>query len=344
MKNLKYAVGIDVSKDDFKVCLSVIEENFNFKIKASNTFKNNPKAIKDFWIWVEKHHKEKTVPLHFLMEATGMYHEQIAWYLHQKSQIIHVILANKSKYYLKSLGIKSKNDKMDAQGLSQMCAEKSMEVWKPVSKNIYVLRSLTRLHEDIQIQKNGFRNRLEALEHSMYDLKDAIKSINKLIGELDSQLEVLSNKIKDAIESDDILKEKYRYVSSIKGIGLMAFAVVVAETDGFALIENQRQLTSYAGYDIVENQSGKRSGRTRISKKGNTHIRRILHLPAFNVVKYETTFKEFYQRVYDRSGIKMKAYVAVQRKLLCIMYTLWNKQVIFEPDMNKKMLLSEVNV
>jgi transposase len=233
---------------------------------------------------------------------------------------------------------------MDAQGLSQMCAEKSMEVWKPVSKNIYVLRSLTRLHEDIQIQKNGFRNRLEALEHSMYDLKDAIKSINKLIGELDSQLEVLSNKIKDAIESDDILKEKYRYVSSIKGIGLMAFAVVVAETDGFALIENQRQLTSYAGYDIVENQSGKRSGRTRISKKGNTHIRRILHLPAFNVVKYETTFKEFYQRVYDRSGIKMKAYVAVQRKLLCIMYTLWNKQVIFEPDMNKKMLLSEVNV
>ena len=53
---------------------------------------------------------------------------------------------------------------------------------------------------------------------------------------------------------------------------------------GFA---NQRQLVSYAagppgGYDVVENQSGNRSGKTRISKKGNSRIRRILHLPAFN--------------------------------------------------------------
>ena len=122
----------------------------------------------------------------------------------------------------------------------------------------------------------------------------------------------------------------------------MAFAVVVAETDGFALIENQRQLTSYAGYDIVENQSGKRKGRARISKKGNSHIRRVLHMPAFNAVKYEETFKELYDRVYNRSGIKMKAYVAVQRKLLCMMYTLWKKDQMFKPNY-KKMELSEVD-
>ncbi len=105
----------------------------------------------------------------------------------------------------------------------------------------------------------------------------------------------------------------------------MTFAVVVSETNGFALITNSRQLSSYAGYDIVENQSGTRTGKTRISKKGNAHIRRVLNLPAFTVVKYEPYFTAFYERIYSNTGLKKKAYTAVQRKLLCLMYCLWKK-------------------
>lgn len=70
----------------------------------------------------------------------------------------------------------------------------------------------------------------------------------------------------------------------------MSVVTVIAETNGFALIKNQRQLVSYAGYDVVENQSGKRAGKTKISKKGNSHIRRILHMPALNAVRYEVLF------------------------------------------------------
>lgn len=341
MKTLKYSVGIDVSKDDFKVYISTINEQFQIKIKASTAFKNTVQGLKGFMVWVKKHHKETDVPLHFLMEATGIYHENIAWYLYQQEQNVHVVLANKAKRYLQSLGLKSKNDKMDAQGLAQMCAEKSHDKWQPVSENIYQLRSLTRLHEDVQVQKTGFKNRLDALECSMYGLEDAIKSIEALIGEMGKQLEIIEQKIAQAIQQDEVLKKKYACVTSIKGVGLMAFAVVVAETDGFALINNQRQLASYAGYDIVENQSGKKAGRTRISKKGNSHIRRVMHLPAFNVVRYEQTFKELYERVYDRSGLKMKGYVAVQRKLLTIMYTLWKKEEMFQPEI-AKIELSEV--
>ena len=59
---------------------------------------------------------------------------------------------------------------------------------------------------------------------------------------------------------------------------------------------NQRQLVSYAGYDVIENQSGNRSGKTRISKKGNSRIRRILHLPAFNAVRFgEPTCQALYE-------------------------------------------------
>ena len=103
----------------------------------------------------------------------------------------------------------------------------------------------------------------------------------------------------------------------------------MAETNGFA---NQRQLVSYTSYDVVENQSGKHTGKTRISKKGNSRLRRILYMPALNAVRFkEPTCQTLYQRVFERTGIKMKAYVAVQKRLLLMAFALWRHEVEYDP-------------
>jgi len=52
----------------------------------------------------------------------------------------------------------------------------------------------------------------------------------------------------------------------------------VGETLGFESIVNAKQLASYAGYDVVLRESGNFKGKTRISKKGNSHIRAALHV------------------------------------------------------------------
>lgn len=83
----------------------------------------------------------------------------------------------------------------------------------------------------------------------------------------------------------------------MKGVGIMTVATLLAETNGFLLFKNAPQLVSYCGYDVIENQSGKHKGKTRISKKGNRHIRRILHMPAFNVIRYKVaTFAQLFER------------------------------------------------
>ncbi|EAY31614.1 IS110 family transposase [Microscilla marina] len=110
----------------------------------------------------------------------------------------------------------------------------------------------------------------------------------------------------------------------------------VAETNGFELFTSEKQLTSYAGYDIVENESGTRKGKTKISKQGNAHIRRILCMPAFNAINVEGVFLNLYNRVFERTKEKMKGYTAVQRKLLCMMYTLWKKDEDFDYSINNK--------
>ena len=113
----------------------------------------------------------------------------------------------------------------------------------------------------------------------------------------------------------------------------MTVATVLGETNGFALFKSIPQLISYAGYDVVENQSGNHRGKTRISKKGNSHIRRAMHMPAFNMIKYNTgNFKPFFERIFERNHQKMKAYVAVQKKLLVLIYTLWKKTEAYKPN------------
>jgi hypothetical protein len=108
---------------------------------------------------------------------------------------------------------------------------------------------------------------------------------------------------------------------------------VIAETNGFALFNNIGQLIKYAGYDVVEHQSGIRKGKTKISKKGNSHIRRILYMPALCAVNCnQKPFVNLFNRVYQRTGIKMKGYVAVQKKLLVYIYTLWKKNKAFDEN------------
>jgi len=192
---------------------------------------------------------------------------------------------------------------------------------------------LTRYHQNLQESKTAFANQYHALQHSGYTSKEVTRQLNKSIAFIEKQIEQIKVAIASHIRRDGEVEQKVKNLCKIKGIDVLTVATIIAETNGFILFKSLGQLVSYAGYDVVENQSGMRTGKTRISKKGNSRIRRILHMPAFNVVRYEQTpFVNLYERVYDKTKIKMKAYVAVQKKLLVMIYTLWNKNEAYNPD------------
>ncbi|WP_240543869.1 hypothetical protein [Spirosoma foliorum] len=72
-------------------------------MKATTKVANKPAGFSALMNWVARHRKLE-LPLTYLMESTGVYHEAVAWYLHQQDQPISILLPNKAKYYLKSLG------------------------------------------------------------------------------------------------------------------------------------------------------------------------------------------------------------------------------------------------
>ena len=89
-----------------------------------------------------------------------------------------------------------------------------------------------------------------------------------------------------------------RLICSIPGVGKLTAAFILGETNGFELIRNKRQLVYYAGFDVIEKTSGiSVKGKTRLSKKGNVHIRKAMFYPALSAMKNNEHFKEFYKRI-----------------------------------------------
>ncbi len=336
MEFLKYGLGIDMAMEKFDACISIIDKLQQVMIRAQCSFPNNKKGFESFILWVTKNTKHE-IPAVYLMEATGIYYEQLAWFLHNKNDSVSVVLPNKAKKYKEALGLKSKNDRIDAKGLAQMACEQNNTTWKPLTSNIYLLRLITRQIQSVAEQSTVLKNQLHSLQYGMYRDKAIEKMHAKQLDLLQKNKKSLQLRVEQIVESDEILKKKFDNICKIKGFGFQNLAVIVAETNGFTAFENIAQLVSYAGYDVVENQSGKRIGKTKISKKGNNRIRRCLHFPAFNMIKYEVApFKNLYERVYEKSKIKMKAYTAVQKKLLEFIYILWKRDEAFDSNYQDK--------
>ena len=336
MEYLKYGIGIDMAMKKFDVCFSVIDTAQKVTVKASSSFTNNAKGFTDLLKWAKKHAK-LDLPKVFLAEATGVYYEQLAWFLYLQDLPISIVLPNKAKKYKEALGLKSKNDKIDAQGLSRMACEQSHQRWNPLSKNIYTLRLITRRIEGINHQLTMSKNQLHALAYGMFRDAGVEKMLKKDISLFEAQIASLKKRVESIIKDDLLLKAKFDKITTIKGLGIQAAAVIVSELNGFVLIENQAQLVSYSGYDVIENQSGKHSGKTKISKKGNSHVRRVLYFPALNVVRYkQKPFIQLYERVFERTAIKMKGYTAVQKKLLITVYALWKNDETFDANKAEK--------
>lgn len=330
--NLKYSVGLDVSSKKINACISIIDEKQKVTVKSSTVICNTLKGFATLNEWVLKHKKE-AIPVVVCMEATGIYHENCAYYLHAKAFDVSIILPNKAKKYLEAIGLKSKNDKIDAKGLAQMGAEQCLELWQPMGTFFYGLRLLTRQHQNVTELKTVLKNQLHASKFTMHHVQSVTNQLEQTIKLFEVQLKELDKEILAHLKSDNEVYEKAQNIQQMKCLGVLTVSTILAETNGFILFKNYKQLVSYAGYDVVEAQSGTRIGKTKISKKGNSRIRRALHMPSLGMVTHSVTpFKALYDRTFERHGIKMKSYVAIQKKILTTIYQLWKKNEAYNPN------------
>ena len=299
-------------------------------------FSNNKTGFNQFVKWSRKE-ALKGYPIRYVMEPTGVYYEQLAAHLSKLDLDICIVLPNKAREFAKYEGILTKTDDMDAYTLGMLgCLDKRLKSWTPPSPIYRELRQMTRFVADINKVRTELQNHLEALTHSEITEKSIVKHYNKLINEIDKQLASNQKTIRDKIKQQPGLSERIERIATIKGLGYMTVVTVLAETNGFALITNRKQLTRYAGLDVPAHQSGPVDPKRHISKQGNVHIRTALYFPAIVSTQYNPQMKDFYGRLCARNPqSKMIGVTATMRKLLLLIYSLWKSGEEYDSKRDK---------
>ena len=277
------------------------------------------------------------------MEATGVYHQALAYFLHEQGYEVTIVLPNKISNYTRTLKVKTVTDKTSSEAIMYFGLERKLDTWTP-PKGIYrVLQQLTRERSQLMDDRTVVLNQMHAEKSEAKPHQKSLVRATKRLALLDKQEKEIMVEIKELIKNDDEVQRIVLLICSIPGIGLLTAAIILAETNGFELIRNKRQLASYAGFDVKEKQSGTSvRGKPRISKRGNKHLRKAMYMPALSAKKHNEKCKELFERLVDKHNIKMKAAVAVQRKLLELSFTVFKTNTMFDKNYGKQQKVEQV--
>lgn len=328
-RHFRQCVGIDISKDKFTACMGMLSWGCPFESTPAIDFSNNKNGFNQLVKWARKE-AVKDHPILFLMEATGIYYEDLAYHLNKLSFTVYVIHPARVHAFFKEEGIKTKTDAVDSKGLSLMgCCKPYLKSWIPPSPLYRELRQLTRFGVQLKNIRTMLSNRKEALVNSYEPSKKTLKEIESLIRSIDTKIAANDSAIRELANSDHEIMEKVRYIESIKGIGFLTAITILAETDGFAMFTGRRQVASFAGLDVVPHDSGKAAPQRKISKVGNAHIRRALYFCAISASMHNSEMRALYARICTRRPARV-ARVAVMRKLLILAFTLCKNKSFYK--------------
>jgi transposase len=331
-KIVKQIVGIDVAQKDLVVCVGRMYDDWSPELYASKTFVNTQKGMEALVLWI-KQQTDQQVPVGFVMEATGVYHEALAYFLAEKNYDLSIVMPNKISNYLRTLDVKTITDSTASQAITLFGLERKLDSWKRPKEIYRRLRQLTRERDQLVGERTILKNQLHAEQTEAFPNKATEKRIKARIKMLDKQEKEIMDEVAAIVAEDDELQKMIIIICSLPGVGLLTAAIVLGETNGFDLIRNRRQLASYAGFDVIEKQSGTSVKRKpRISKRGNKYLRKAMHFPALTAIQHSERFKAIFARIVSKHGIKMKAAAAVQRKLLEMIFTLYKTRKPFDKN------------
>ena len=332
MKKQKFVIGIDISMDDFHVCANVKMSTGTVKIKGTRKFPNSEEGFKEFYAWAIKRVSDED-ELSFIMEATGVYYENLACFLYSHEEYVSVVLANKIKNFAKSLNIKTKTDKVDSKIIAELGLERKLEKWEPLSAYYKELRDLCRELLSLKKDISKAKSQLHAMNHSYEKSSRVVKLKKEQIDFYKNVIVAIKKELELLVSNDEELKEKLKKVQTIPGVGFETALVLASETNGFRLFKNIRQIVSYAGLDIAFRESGNFRGKTKITKKGNSRIRHALYMPSLSAIQDNEPIKRLHERICERNPeIRQKGVVAGMRKLLILVFVLWKKDEEYDKN------------
>jgi len=265
------------------------------------------------------------------MEATGPYWLQLAEWLGQATTPYAVVNARKVRRFAQASEQRSKTDPIDAELVRRFAEVFSPECTPGDEGVTRALRVLSRRILQLQTQLDIERDRREKTAADPATPDAVLASFASITNEISRLIEDLEHRAKALVLAEPALSRDWELLCSIPGIGPKTARTLLAEYGPRLASASVKQLTSFAGLDVVRFESGSSvHRRPRISKQGNWRIRRALYLAALTASRHNPTLAPYYRRKCKQGLENKQALVAVMRKLIHIAHGILKNQTPFQ--------------
>lgn len=304
-------LGIDVSKDQ------LVARNWADPDTVM-TLNNDPKTIRT-WL------RSFQGPVRIALEPTSTYHLVCVDEALKLGFEVYLVGPRQLAHYREAVDVRNKTDPDDAFLLARYLAHESdhLRVYTPRSRQEQQLWALLK-------RRGGLVQTRQQLQQSLDGVKVAAKS---LFRELARVIERLEQRLKALIRALGWWAD-YQRCLSIPGIGpVNAIALTAAYHRGeFA---NADAFIAFLGLDVRIRESGTFKGKRKLTKKGESELRRLLYCAA-RPARSHSRFETFYQHQLDKGLSKTAANVILARKLARIAFSLICHQQNFEKSYGLK--------
>jgi transposase len=291
----KRIVGIDVAKDWLDV--STAGEHRSGRI---------PNTAEAIGAWLDQ-----ARPALVAFEPTGGYERLLRDTLHARGIVFVRVHPNDVIAFRRSRAIKAKTDRIDAHLIAAFAAEEiTRRGLRPMALGDETLRELAARRRQLVDSLQAERCRLQLAR------ADGVRtSLTAVIDALRHALKAIEAELAAHIAADPVLAELSALLQTLKGIGPITATTLLADLPELGLLSG-KEIAALVGLAPHTRQSGKTRSRERTGH-GRPAVRRVLFNAARSVIRRDSCFKDFYDRLVDNNRRPGKvALTAVMRKLL----------------------------
>lgn len=325
-----YYVGIDISSETFTSSIGTAEQGWSVLGKAE-TFANTQEGNNDYLKWLSQQDVRPGNSV-ICMENTGVYSEQVAYFLQSQGFQISVETPLKVKRSFKIDG--HKTDPVDSRQIAEYAYRfyDELRIWKPRREVLEQVKILLATREQLVVEKTGHCNSLKALRRKVVRVGMAEELLETLISTLKDKIKALETEMNQLIKQEADLAQEQALLTSIPGVGKLLSAqalILFHQMDGEL---SDKKMAAFIGICPYEHSSGtsvKRKART--SQHGPEVIRKLLNLAARSVCTHTPDYRQYYLRKLAEGKAKSLAINNVGNKLLSVMVAIFKSGIPYIP-------------
>lgn len=263
------------------------------------------------------------------MESTGRYHGLLAGLASAAGFVVYVLNARDVYFYSQAQGMRAKTDRLDAQLIARYLAEHHARLhpWQRPEGAHARLECL--LQRRAQVVKHQ-----EALRQTLRDVPELKAAAAQLQDQLQVFLQQVDRLLEQLIASDESLRQGCRRLQTIPGIGAQTSALLAALLSRVPFA-NSDALVAFCGLDPRADDSGKKRGRRKLTKRGPALLRRQMWLAGFAATRTKA-LKPLYQSLRARGLATTEAIMIIGRKLLRVAFAVWRSTQGFDPALMQR--------